>query len=292
MIMQGKVVMVTGATNGIGEITALELARMGATVVVVSRNEQKCRATVERIQTETGNEHVTYMQADLSLMADVRQLADTFKSQYERLDVLVNNAGAYFSERKLTSEGNEMTLALNHLNYFLLTHLLLDTLKTTSEQYGEARIINVSSGAHRGGGMSFNDLQREKGYAGFKVYAESKLMNIYFTYELARRLKNTQVTANVLHPGFVQTGFAHNNDSFLTTLLKGIQKIFAISPEEGAETNIYLASSPDVKGITGKYWEKSKAVSSSKASYDEEAAKILWEKSEALVGLQASTPAS
>lgn len=285
-MMQDKVVMVTGATNGIGEVTALELARMGAEVIVVSRSQQKCDDTVARIKAETGNQNVHAMAADLSLMAEVRRLAEDFKARFGRLDVLVNNAGAYFSQRQVTQEGNEMTFALNHLNYFLLTHLLLDLLKATAETHGEARIVNVSSGAHRGGRMNFDDLQRERRYVSFQVYGESKLMNVYFTYELARRLEGTKVTANVLHPGFVRTGFGRNNAGFLPKVLGALQQFFAITPEKGAQTNIYLASSPEVKGMSGLYWQHSKAVASSEASYDEDAAKTLWDISERLTGIE------
>ena len=186
----------------------------------------------------------------------------------------------------LSVDGVEMTFALNHLNYFLLTHLLLDVLKRTAAEQGEARIVNVASGAHRGGTVNFEDLQKQQGYNSFGTYAQSKLMNVMFTYELARRLEGTNVTVNALHPGFVATGFNKSAKGILGNLVRVVEKIVAISPEEGAKTSIYLASSPDVQGISGKYWEKSKAVSSNSASYDTTAQRRLWEVSESLAGLR------
>lgn len=282
--MQEKVVVVTGATNGIGEVTALELARQGATVVIVSRTESKLENTVARIKSETGNDAVSYIQADLSSMDGVRSAAEQFLARFERLDVLVNNAGAYFNERYVTDDGYEMTFALNHLNYFLLTELLLDTLKQTAQTYGEARIVNVSSDAHQPASINFDDIQAEN-YSAFGRYGETKLMNVMFTYELARRLEGTNVTTNALHPGLVNTGFGMNNDGIAKVFLSALQWVFGKSPEEGAATNIYLASSPEVKGVTGKYWANKQQKSSNNASYDVDAQKKLWAISEELVGL-------
>lgn len=290
MTMQNKVVLITGATNGIGEVAARDLAGKGATVIVVGRNETKARKTVSDIQSETGNKNVHYMLADLSVMQQVRDLATQFSAQYDRLDVLLNNAGAYFNERHESADGNEMTLALNHLNYFLLTHLLLDTLKATAAQHGEARVVNVSSGAHRVGGLTFDDLQRRQKFGGFRAYGESKLMNIMFTYALARRLEGTNVTSNALHPGLVRTGFGKNNGGLLNTIFSALQ-VFGLSAEEGAQTSIYLASSPEVKGVSGKYFEKKKAVNSSQSSYDEAAQERLWQISEELTGIAQPEPA-
>lgn len=287
--MKGKTVVVTGATNGIGEITALELARKGAQVIIISRSEDKCRRTVERIRRETDNHQVDYLVADLSLMADVRAVAETFLAKYDRLDVLVNNAGAYFNERQVTPEGNEKTLALNHLSYFLLTLLLLDRLEATAKDAGEARIINVSSDAHRFSPLNLDDLQRESKYSAFGVYGESKLMNVMFTYELARRLKDTHVSVNAVHPGFVRTGFGKNNNSLMNVIF-GFMQVFALSPEQGAETSIFVASSPEVQGISGKYFAKSKPTRSSAASYIEADWRRLWEISEMLTGVQSEVP--
>jgi NAD(P)-dependent dehydrogenase (short-subunit alcohol dehydrogenase family) len=219
-------------------------------------------------------------------MAQVRQLADEFKAKYNRLDVLVNNAGAVFSQRRETDDGYEMTFALNHLNYFLLTNLLLDLLKASAP----SRIINVSSDAHRmTRGLNFDDLQRKRHYnlMGFGAYSDSKLANVLFTYELARRLHGTAVTANAVHPGSVATGFAHNTPGLLDQLMNIVHR-FSLTPEEGARTMIYLASSPAVEGVGGKYFDKSKAVQSSQVSYDEEAARRLWEISEQMTGLVGS----
>jgi NAD(P)-dependent dehydrogenase (short-subunit alcohol dehydrogenase family) len=291
MVMQDKVVIVTGATQGIGVVTALELARMGAEVVLVSRSQQKLEDTVSRIQAETDNEKVSYIQADLSSMADVRQAAHMFLSKYKRLDVLVNNAGAVFNSRQESADGYEMTLALNHLNYYLLTNLLLDALKQTAAQYGEARVVNVSSGAHVAGKINFDDFQIQKNYSGWVAYSNSKLMNVMFTYELARRLEGTGVTANVLHPGFVNTGFGANNTGWFARVMSIVQGIAGKSPQEGAATNIYLAAAPEVKGITGKYWEKKKPLKSNKASYDVDVQNRLWEVSAQLTGLTAAITA-
>jgi NAD(P)-dependent dehydrogenase (short-subunit alcohol dehydrogenase family) len=277
--------MVTGATNGIGKVTARELAGKGAEVVIVSRTLTKLENTVSKIKSETGNQNVSYIQADLSSMDEVRQVAETFKASHNRLDVLVNNAGAYFNERRESADGYEMTLALNHLNYFLLTNLLLDVLKDTADAHGQARIVNVSSEAHRNTTVNFDDLQRHNKYSGFTVYGESKLMNILFTYEMDRRLQGTGVTVNALHPGFVNTGFAMNNDGIVKWLMSGIQALFAKSEEEGAQTSIYLAASPEVKGISGKYFADKQQKKSSDASYNLDAQKRLWQISEQLIGL-------
>ena len=287
--MEDKVVIVTGATNGIGEITALELARMGATVVVISRNQTKLERTVSKIKSETGNDNISYIQADLSSLADIRNAVDQFLSQFQRLDVLLNNAGAYFAERKESVDGYEMTLALNHLNYFYLTHLLLDTLKATAAEQGEARVVNVSSGAHNSSKINFNDFQAQD-YNGFRRYGETKLMNVLFTYELDRRLQGTNVTVNALHPGFVNTGFGMNNEGLMTKFLGILQNLVAISPEKGAETNIYLASSPEVKGISGKYWDKKQQKRSSDTSYDVAVQDRLWQLSEDLTGITEAVP--
>jgi NAD(P)-dependent dehydrogenase (short-subunit alcohol dehydrogenase family) len=281
--MQGKIVLVTGATNGIGKVTALELAKMGATVVIVGRDRAKSEATLKEIQAQSGSTHVDMLLGDLSLMADVRRVAAEFKQKYDRLDVLVNNAGALFSERQETAEGIEMTFALNHLSYFLLTVLLLDVLKSSAP----SRIINVSSRVHADAPLDFDDLQNKKNYGrnGLRVYGQSKLANVLFTYELARRLEGTNVTANALHPGIIGSGFGLNSKGMMKFAMT-MYSILARPPEEGAKTQIYLASSPEVEGITGKYWVKSKVVPSSKDSHDTAAQRRLWEISEQMTGLQ------
>jgi NAD(P)-dependent dehydrogenase (short-subunit alcohol dehydrogenase family) len=283
--MTGKIVMVTGATDGIGKVTARELAKMGATVVAVGRNRAKGESVVNEIKA-LGGHNIEFMAADLSSMAEVRKLADDFKRKYDRLHVLVNNAGAIFTSRKQSIDGYEMTLALNHLNYFLLTHLLLDVLKTSIP----SRIVNVSSDAHTSGRLDFSDLQSQRFFNPMRVYGTSKLMNIMFTYELARRLEGTGVTANVLHPGLVRTQFGKNNGLLVRGIMIILQRLGGITVEQGAETMIYLASSPEVEGVTGKYFYKCKPMKTIPASYDEAAAKRLWEVSEQLTGT--STPAT
>jgi retinol dehydrogenase-12 len=270
--MQGKTVIVSGATNGIGYVAARELARMGAQTVLVSRSAEKCTQSVEAIKKETGNSQVEFIAADLSTNAGVQEVAHEFKKRHTHLDVLLNNAGAMFMSRQVSSDGVEMTIALNHLNYFHLTILLLDVLKAS----GPARIVNVSSDAHRGGKIDFDDIQLKKGYSGFKAYSQSKLANLLFTYEMARKLEGTKVTANALHPGFVDTGFAKNNGGLIKfgmSLLKPMQR----KVDEGAQTSIYLASSPEVEGVSGKYFADSKAIASDQASYDNAAAEKLWQ---------------
>ena len=232
MTMQGKICLITGGTNGIGKSTAQELARMGATVVIVGRNAQKTAQVVEEIRAASGNKNVDSLLADLSSQQEVRRLADEFKSKYAQLHVLLNNAGAVFMQRQLSVDGIEMTFALNHLAYFLLTNLLLDTLKASAP----ARIINVSSDAHARGKIEFDNLQGERSYSS-GAYGNSKLANILFTMELARRLEGTGVTVNALHPGFVATGFGKNNPGFLMKIIRAAVPLIARSPEKGAETS-------------------------------------------------------
>jgi NAD(P)-dependent dehydrogenase (short-subunit alcohol dehydrogenase family) len=275
--MKGNVCIVTGANAGIGKETALSLAKKGASVVMVARSRERGEAARDAIRAESGNENVDLMLADLSVQDDIYDLAQAFRTRYDRLDVLVNNAGAIFMERKESADGLEITFALNHMGYFILTNLLLDMLKASAP----ARIINVSSDAHRGASLDFNDLQHEESYSGFDVYGESKLMNILFTHELARRLEGTGVTANSVHPGFVGSNFAKNN-GLLARIAMTVLRPFARSPEKGAETPIYLASSPEVAGVNGEYFKDKEAKRSSRASYNEETARRLWEVSESL----------
>jgi len=282
-VMRGKLGMVTGATSGIGRVTAQVLAQAGAEVVVVGRNREKSEATVGRIKQQTGNPAVEYMLADLSSQTAIRQLAETFKRQHERLDVLVNNAGAFFLWRQESVDGIEMTFALNHLGYFLLTNLFLDTLKASAP----ARVINVSSGSHKGETIDFDHLHGKRMYSGSHAYGQSKLANILFTYELARRLEGTGVTVNALHPGFVATNIGTNN-GWIVRAIRPLMDLFAISVEEGADTINYLAISKEVEEITGKYFIKRKAVSSSSISYDESLARRLWQVSMELTGFSAS----
>lgn len=278
--MHGKIVMITGATAGIGKETARALQKMGAQVVIVGRNAQKTANVVAEIkaQNPTGGE-VDGMVADLSSLVDIRRLAEEFRSKYERLNVLVNNAGAYFNKRELSVDGYEMTFALNHLGYFYLTYVLLDMIKSSAP----ARIVNVSSGAHAMGKIKFDNLNSEGLYLGWTAYGTSKLMNILFTRELSRRLEGSLVTANVLHPGFVATNFGHNGKGIWPLFVKWSQKR-ALSPEQGAQTSIYLASSPEVIGVSGAYFYDRKIVQPSKAAQDDEIARRLWDISLELVG--------
>jgi NAD(P)-dependent dehydrogenase (short-subunit alcohol dehydrogenase family) len=277
--MNGKTVLVTGATNGIGLVTARELSRLGAEVTIVSRKVDKCAAVSEAISTET-KKPVDYIAADLSTLAGIRQVAAGFKQHHEWLHVLVNNAGGFFNKRLVTPDGLEMTFALNHMNYFLLTNLLLDVLKASTP----ARVINVASGMHMGARLDFDNLQGEKRYAGFRAYRQSKLANILFTYELARRLEKTGVTVNALHPGYVDTGLSLNNGFFFRVFAKLSARLFGRKPEKGAQTSIYLAASPKVEGITGKYFADCKIVKSSPESYDKATSERLWQVSLELTG--------
>jgi len=270
--MKGKNVLVTGATNGIGLVAARELSTMGAQVTIVSRNPAKCAAVAEAIKKETGSP-VEFIASDLSTLAGIMQTATGFKNHHTRLHVLINNAGGFFNKRFVTPDGLEMTFALNHLNYFLLTNLLLDVLKTSAP----SRVINVASGMHTGARLDFDNLQGEKRYTGFRAYGQSKLANILFTYELARRLEDTGVTVNALHPGYVDTGLSLNNGFFFRVFAKLSARLFGCKPEEGAQTSVYLASSPEVEGVTGKYFTNCAPVQSSPRSCDKAAAEKLWQ---------------
>jgi NAD(P)-dependent dehydrogenase (short-subunit alcohol dehydrogenase family) len=277
--MKNKICVVTGATAGIGKETARALAEQGAQVVVVGRNADKCKATIAEIKLQTGNTNVDFALADLSSQQDVRRLADELRSRYSRIDILVNNAGAFFDKRRESVDGIEMTFALNHLNYFLLTNLLLDALIAAPA----ARVVNVSSAAHWMGwrGIDFDDIEGKKRYNGWVAYGQSKLANVMFTYELARRLQGTSVTANALHPGSVRTNFGRTDGNrSLPTPLRKMIDFFLIGIEEGAKTSIYLASSPEVETVSGKYFVNCKPASTSSVSKDLAACKRLWSLSE------------
>ena len=285
--MQGKVVLITGATSGIGEVTAMALAEKGATVVIVGRSLERANAVVEKIRQSTSNQKVEYLLADLSSLDQVRNVARAFNQQYESLDVLINNAGAVFFENKFNPDHYEMTFTLNYLSYFLLTQLLLEKIRTTAQQKGEARIINVSSEVHRGSKIYFDDLMfehRSYGLGGLRAYSQSKLADILFSFELARRIANTEITSNALHPGLVSSNIGKNN-GILGRLSMGLVNRFAISALEGAQTPVYLASWPSVKGVTGKYFVKCQPIQADKAAYDLDCARQLWEISEDLVSM-------
>ncbi|MDF2630050.1 MAG: rhlG [Symbiobacteriaceae bacterium] len=279
MSMQGKTCLVTGATAGIGKETALALARDGARVIIVGRNPAKTAAAADEIRAATGNQQVEHLLADLSVQAEVRRLADEVKARCDRLDVLVNNAGGVFPRRELTRDGLEMTFAVNHLGYFLLTNLLLDLLLRSAP----ARIVSVSSAAHQTARINFADLMSERKYSPMGAYGQSKLANILFTYELARRLEGTGVTATCLHPGVVATNFGATSP--LIGWFYRIGARFMLTAAEGADTVIYLASAPQAEGVTGQYFVKRKPVRSNAASHDRETARRLWQMSEQLTGL-------
>jgi retinol dehydrogenase-12 len=268
--MDGKVCLVTGATDGIGKVTARALAEAGATVVGVGRNPAKIEAVKKEIGKVKGS--LEFMVADLSSQAEVRKLADEFKSKYNQLHLLINNAGALFTSYQETVEGIEMTFALNHLAYFQLTHLLLDTITVSTP----ARIINVASNAHQGYDINFDDIGYKQNYGGWTTYGASKLANIMFTYELAKRLEGTGITVNAMHPGFVNTNFQN---------AAGLDMRGPLTPEEGADTLTWLASSSQVEGVSGKYFVKRQDTRSSDVSYDKTMAQRLWDVSAKLVGI-------
>jgi NAD(P)-dependent dehydrogenase (short-subunit alcohol dehydrogenase family) len=276
--MAGRSVVITGATNGIGRIAAEELARQGARLTVVGRDAAKTERVVEALRERTGNGAVESLLADLSSVAEVRRLAEAVRARHERLDVLVNNAGAMFTRRHVTVDGHERTFALNHLAYFALTNELLPLLEAS----GAGRVVNVSSGAHHRGTIRFDDLMLERRFRPWTAYAQSKLANVLFTRELARRLDGRPVTVNCLHPGFVRTGFG-KNDGALAKLLVSVGMLVARSPQKGAETLVWLASAPEVAGQTGKYWKDKTERRPSREARDDAVARRLWEVSERLV---------
>jgi NAD(P)-dependent dehydrogenase (short-subunit alcohol dehydrogenase family) len=267
--MIGKICLVTGATDGIGKVTARMLAERGATVVGVGRDPAKIEATLAEAGHTSGS--LEFLTADLSSQAQIHALTAEFKRKYDRLHVLVNNAGALFTSYRESADSIEMTFALNHLAYFLLTHLLLDTITASAP----ARIINVASDAHEGSEINFDDLGYRRRYSGWTAYGASKLANILFSYELARRLDGTGVTVNAVHPGFVNTNFQR---------AAGLDMRGPLTPEEGADTPIWLATSPEVEGVTGKYFVRRRDTRSSNVSHDKKVARRLWEVSAEMVG--------
>lgn len=279
--MRGKTVLITGGTSGIGKATAVTLAAMGAKVVITGRNAERGEAAVEEIKGQSTNADVGLILADLCVQGEVRRLAETFLARHDRLDVLVNNAGVVLSKRTETPDGIETTLAINHLAPFLLTNLLLEGL----EQSAPARVITTSSDAQRWGNMDFDDIQSRRKYRGFPVYGMTKLANIMFTFELAERLKGTGVTANCLHPGSVGTNFGQNNKGPMALFFRTF-KPFMRSPEQGAETLIWLASSPEVEGVSGKFFFDRKEIEAKEIAYDPDVRRRLWEISEELTGLK------
>ena len=270
--MNGKVCLVTGATDGIGKVSARVLAELGAKVIIVGRNPEKSAIVLAELRSISGNENIDLLMADLAVMQEVRDLAEQVISRYDRIDVLLNNAGGYFTKHEITSDGLEMTFALNHMSYFLLTNKLMELLKYSAP----ARIVNVSSNAHYGVDMEFENLNGEQEYKAWKAYQKSKLANVLFTYELLKKVPGN-ITVNCLHPGFVATNFGHNNGGFFGPVLKIAQRISAIDPEEGAKTSIFLCSAPEVKGFSGKYFYKCQPKTSSRESRNMDTGKRLWQ---------------
>ena len=279
--MTDRICVVTGATDGIGWMSALGIARTGARVVIVGRNAAKTEERATRLARETGNEAVEHEVADLSVQAEIRALAERLNRNLPRIDVLVNNVGALFTRRELSSDGIEMTWALNHLSPFLLTGLVLDQVRASDQ----GRIVTVSSGAHRGPQVNFDDPQLAGEYRGWRAYQQSKLANLLFTRELALRLEGSPVTANCLHPGFVNSRFGSNNAGIKRVLLTVAKTIFAISEEKGADTVIYLATDPGVAGVSGEYFVKRQPAETSSQSQDPDARRTLWDISETMTGL-------
>ena len=277
--MKGKIVLVTGATSGIGRVTARELARQGAKVVVVGRDPGK----LDGIKREIGADAI---RADLQLLAEARRAAAEFRARYARLDVLVNNAGALFGERRLTSEGLERTFALNHMAYFVLTTALLDVLRVSAP----ARVVSVSSEASRGGRIDFDDLQMERRYLGIRQYCNSKLMNLLFAFELARRLQGTGVTSNALHPGAIASGFAMQDAGWYGVLTR-IARPFLIGEEKGARTTIWAASEPSLATVSGKYFVRRREKRPPRAALDGAAARRLWDESEKIATISSARAA-
>jgi len=282
--MNGRNVLVTGGTGGIGKATAVGLAALGARVGITGRERGRAEAAAADIRAASGNPAVDVFTADMSSQAQVRQLAGEVLDAYPRLDVLINNVGGFWAHRHETVDGLEHTFALNHLAPFLLTHLLLDRLTASAP----ARVVTVSSGAHATGRIDFDDLQGSATYSGQRAYNASKLANIMFTYELARRLEGSGVTATVLHPGVVRTNFGAEDQAGIKVILPLVRP-FLKTPAGGAATSIYLASSAQVDGVTGRYFANRKPRTSSKPSYDTAAAARLWQVSADLVGLPRSS---
>ena len=277
--MDGKTVLVTGASSGIGMATAARLGALGARVVLVSRKEDRGVRARDELLRDNPSANLDLLVADLSTTGAIRKLADDVGQRYRTLDVLINNAALITSRRKLTPENMEMQFFVNHLAYFLLTGLLLDVLRRSAP----SRIVNVASTAHSRGMIDFNDLQLETHYRGWQAYSNTKLMNIVFTYELARRLEGTGVTANCLHPGVIKTGLMRNFSSVVQVAWNATGRFFK-QADDGAETPVYLASSPEVDGVSGKYFKNCQPLGTSQQSYDREVQRRLWEESERLSG--------
>ena len=279
--MKGKVVVITGATSGIGQVAAERLAERGARIVLVARDRARGEATLARLRARAPGLGHSIHYADLSRLSEMKRVASEIAALEPRIDVLINNAGAIFNSRQITEDGLELTFATNHMAYFVLTHGLRERLVASAP----ARVINTASNAHRGSRLDFNDLQSARGYGGLKVYGRSKLCNILYTRELARRLAGTGVIANCLHPGFVATRIGDQSGGLQAYVIR-LAKVFAISPEKGAETVVYLATSDDVANVTGGYFFQCRPATPSRKAQDDTAAGQLWRESARLAALE------
>jgi NAD(P)-dependent dehydrogenase (short-subunit alcohol dehydrogenase family) len=278
--MQGKTVVITGATSGIGEVAACQLAQAGARIVLIARDRTRGAQTLQRLESlAPGRNHAAHY-ANLSRLTEMKRVAEAIAASEPQIDVLINNAGAVFTTRQVTGEALELTFATNHIAYFVVTNMLLERIKSTPG----ARIVCTASDAHKRAKLDFNDLTFEKGYSGLAMYGRSKLMNILFTRELARRLEGTGVSANSLHPGFVNTRFGEAAGGLMSFALRGAKK-FALTPEDGAKTIVYLATSPEVAGVSGKYFHDCKEVAPTAEAQNDADAKRLWDVSAQLAGL-------
>ncbi len=277
----GKTILITGATSGIGLEAAIVFAAAGAHTIIVGRNPAKTATVLTQIKQRAESAIVEALVCDFSSQDAIRQLATEFCSRYRRLDVLVNNAGTVYARRRLTADGIEATFAVNHLGYFLLTHLLRDLIVASAP----ARIVNVASTAHYRGTLDFNDLGFEHGYAIMKAYARSKLANVLFTRELAQRLAGTGVTVNAVHPGVVATHIWDGAPAWTQPLFAFAKRVFMISPAQGAATIVYLATHPDMANVSGRYFEKNRPRAPSKPARNDELAAHLWAESARLTGI-------
>ena len=278
--MRGLTCLITGATDGIGKEAAIELAKKGCNLILIGRNKEKGEKVVEQIRKVAENYvDIDYFTADLMLMKEVSRVADEIIRKYPKIDVLLNNVGAYFAFRDVTEEGFERTFALNHLGYFLMTKKLLPLVEKSNYK----RIVNVSSSAHYGIDFEFDNLNGEKKYSGFDIYKKSKLANVMFTYELAKRVRDKGITANCLHPGFVSTNFGKNNNLLWRNVIRVAMWLTAISVKDGAKTSIHLACSDEVKDITGRFFANSQVKKGSSKAKNEEHNQKLWELSEEFV---------
>jgi retinol dehydrogenase 14 len=285
--MAGKVVLITGGTGGIGKATAIGLAILGARVGIVGRDRARAGQSAADIHAASGNWQIDAFAADMTSQAEVRKLAGAVHAAYPRLDVVINNVGGFWAHRHSTADGLERTFALNHLAPFLLTNLLLDRLMACAP----ARVVNVSSGAQSMGRIDFDDLQGTRGYSGQRAYSQSKLANVVFTNELARRLAGTGVTATSLHPGVVSTSFGAEDQATFFAVISSVVKPFLKMPAQGAQTSIYLASSPDVEGVSGEFFASRKPKTANRAAYDLDLGARLWRISADLVGVTATAAA-